>query len=106
MPDGVPVEVVCGEVGQISAEVPVRANHPKLARRDVLVVARKDHQVVRPGQRRTAWGSCRIGIGQIVDAVASPGEPVEELEVVLAEVRRDAAAQIVTTKPNGRLGIP
>jgi hypothetical protein len=93
VPDDLPEEVVRGQEHQVPAEVPVAGDDVVLAGRHVLVVAGEDDDLVGAGERAAGARGLEVGVGEDVDVLARPREPLEERQVVAAEVVRDAAVQ-------------
>src|SRR5205823_7572654 len=81
-----PVEVVGGQKGQAAPEVSELTYDPVDPRGDVLLVAREDDQVVRAPEQPAGPAAAEVRIREVLDLAARPGEPVQEPEVVVAEV--------------------
>ena len=88
-----PEVVVRREEHEVPAQIAEALDDVVLAGGDVLVVARKDDQVVGPRKRVTAPRLLEIELGQIVDLEPLHLEPAEERQVVVAEVRRNATVE-------------
>jgi hypothetical protein len=85
----------------VPAEVPVAGDDVVLARRHVFVVTREDDELIGAGERAAGARGLEVGVGEDVDVLARPREPLEEREVVAAEVVRDAAVQERPPEPDG-----
>src|SRR5439155_26661654 len=106
MTHGVPVEVVGRQVGQVAASTAVTTHHLVLAGRDVLVMAREDDQVVGLRERCRIHAGGEVAVGEVIDAAVTPHQPVQEVQVVLTEVRRNAPSQIVPAEPRRGALVP
>ena len=88
-----PEEVVRREEDEAAAAVAEALDRVVLGGRHVLVVAGEDERVVGPAERRRVADGVELGLGQDVDLLARPAQPVQEVEVVAPEVGRDAAVR-------------
>src|SRR6266487_3689500 len=106
MSHGVPIEVVGGEVSEIAAQIAVAAHDPEFGGRDVLVMAGKDDQVICVPESCSARTRGDVTVGEVVDPAIPPRQPVQEVQVVLAEMWGDATAKVVPAEPNGCTLVP
>ena len=99
-----PEEVVRGEEGEVAAEVAEVPHQVVLVARHVLGVAREDDEVVVGDQLLGGPDRLEVRLGQDVGLLAGLAQPAEEVDVVLAPLRRHAAPDEHPPESGGALG--
>jgi len=101
-------EVVRRQEGEVAAEVPVRLDDVVHVRRHVLLVPREDDEVVKSGEAAPALQALEIVVREEVHLSVRPRQPLEETELVAAEVERNAVVEERAGEVDAvaRIGVP
>src|SRR5437588_7645339 len=104
-PEDTPVEVVRGEEHEVPAEVAEPPDEPIDMARDVLVVSREDDQPVEARELGAAPELLEVRVREVVGGVLPPRRPMQEVEVVVREMRRDATIEERPPERDPRSGV-